>query len=718
MSNKLHFTIIGKDEFSGAFDKLKTSLPSVKTAALATGAAFVAMGTALYAATVSTAKAHDEIQKLSDKLGTSTEFLSQMAVAAEFSGVKVGVFNQGISQLQIGIGDAAQGIGTGKEAFERLSLSIHDTTGKLKTSEEMLPELADAFNGLTSATEKSELASKLFGTRGTALLQMFTKGSKGLKEMSAEADRFGVTVSGSAGRAAAGFNDSLYRMDMALTGVKNALAEKVMPTLTALQNWFADFIADNRTEIAGMAETFIKAMGWIAEKGLYAVAVLVDSFRGLEMIYKILQIGFDEFSLALVKGIQFITGKIVTLLETLNFKGIFDGAIAGAKAFERANINMAAAILETQQATKDELDAIIDEDATISKVKRITEGVKAAVADMKASIAGGGEGRDDDKEEEESIGTGTGMVPLLEREIEQLQAMYDEYRLSEMEKLDAWYAQQRDIFQGHNKQLSQLSELYQEKKREIIDEDMEAAIEQMELAQELADEDYELKLEKLDIWYEKQQLAFADNEEALAKLNKIYTKKKVKVQSSQDNDEKKKKEEFYKMLGDSARRFQTNSLQLMEVFGIKNKAIAKSMSMAMVLISGAEAFVNALATKPFIPAGLAAAAVAAVEVGGQMAIIASAHGGLDYVPSEATYLLNEGERVLAPRQNTDLTTFLEKAGEESVAGTIEGGINISILENATNADSLLSMDRRDWEDICSEQIIPAMQTLVTQGITI
>ncbi len=35
-----------------------------------------------------------------------------------------------------------------------------------------------------------------------------------------------------------------------------------------------------------------------------------------------------------------------------------------------------------------------------------------------------------------------------------------------------------------------------------------------------------------------------------------------------------------------------------------------------------------------------------------------AHGGLDYVPKEATYLLDEGERVLSPRQNKDLANFM------------------------------------------------------------
>lgn len=41
-----------------------------------------------------------------------------------------------------------------------------------------------------------------------------------------------------------------------------------------------------------------------------------------------------------------------------------------------------------------------------------------------------------------------------------------------------------------------------------------------------------------------------------------------------------------------------------------------------------------------------------------------AHGGLDYVPKESTYLLDKGERVLSPNQNQDLNNFM-KGGDKS-----------------------------------------------------
>jgi hypothetical protein len=43
------------------------------------------------------------------------------------------------------------------------------------------------------------------------------------------------------------------------------------------------------------------------------------------------------------------------------------------------------------------------------------------------------------------------------------------------------------------------------------------------------------------------------------------------------------------------------------------------------------------------------------------------HGGESYVPKEASYYLDKGERVLSPRQNKDLTTYLANR-ENTVSG--------------------------------------------------
>jgi hypothetical protein len=59
-----------------------------------------------------------------------------------------------------------------------------------------------------------------------------------------------------------------------------------------------------------------------------------------------------------------------------------------------------------------------------------------------------------------------------------------------------------------------------------------------------------------------------------------------------------------------------------------------------------------------------------------------AHGGLGYVPKEATYLLDEGEAVLSPRQNKELTKFLSENQGRRSSGDITINNNSSAIVRA------------------------------------
>lgn len=108
------------------------------------------------------------------------------------------------------------------------------------------------------------------------------------------------------------------------------------------------------------------------------------------------------------------------------------------------------------------------------------------------------------------------------------------------------------------------------------------------------------------------------------------------------------------------------------------------------------------------------AAMGAVAASG--AAVAAAHGGLTNVPNESTYLLQKGERVLSPNQNSDFTSFMKGEGEGGGSGVVIENLNISILENATNIDSLLNLSEPEVEELVAGPIIKALNTLDAQGI--
>lgn len=110
----------------------------------------------------------------------------------------------------------------------------------------------------------------------------------------------------------------------------------------------------------------------------------------------------------------------------------------------------------------------------------------------------------------------------------------------------------------------------------------------------------------------------------------------------------------------------------------------KGYALAQIFMNNKVALSEAWASAPF-PYNVPAVTMAALETGALAAAAQAitpvfsgiAHGGLDYVPKESTYLLDKGERVLSPRQNTDLTKFM--AGAQK---TNEANVNISVAVDA------------------------------------
>jgi hypothetical protein len=170
------------------------------------------------------------------------------------------------------------------------------------------------------------------------------------------------------------------------------------------------------------------------------------------------------------------------------------------------------------------------------------------------------------------------------------------------------------------------------------------------------------------------------------------------------------------------RQLAASLLSLAQAHGGALARGAQALAIAEALISAYLAGSKALASVPF-PFNLAAAA--AVTAQGLATVerirgVHIAHGGLEQVPEDATFLLQRGERVLSAPQNRDLTRFLDERGGAPGAGGAGGVVieqlTVHVLEHATNADALLAMDPAQLRQVVSERIIPMLDDLARLGI--
>lgn len=122
---------------------------------------------------------------------------------------------------------------------------------------------------------------------------------------------------------------------------------------------------------------------------------------------------------------------------------------------------------------------------------------------------------------------------------------------------------------------------------------------------------------------------------------------------------------------------------------------------AMNFMAGLNAFASTAAIPIVGPAAAPAAMAAALAVSAPLAagaitaasssLAGMAHSGLDYIPNEGTWLLDKGERVLSPAQNSDLTRFLAATNSGSAGNS--AGVKVEVI-NATGEQVKVSSERR------------------------
>lgn len=698
MANKLEFIIKLKDEFSGTLGDITSKLPSLGTMAAAAGAGIAAASVALWKMTTSAADAYDKVNDLSNRLGMTTEFISRMNYAAQMSGVTQEEMATSLRMVSVKLGEASMGAEQSKKAFDALGVSIYGADGKVRDIEEMMPDLAQGFANLDSSAQRAALAQDLFGRSGATMIPILTEGKEGLAELWKEAEKFGLVISTEAADNAAEFNDAMDRMKGAVTGVKNKLVEDLFPVFSQGMNSMANIIAENRETISRWASVAVEYLGKAAEFTAYAGGVIVDAFRGVHAIWETTKGSLASLTEYILNKLAALAGKAAGFMEAINFRGWLDGPIAKTRAFESTVTNMADAVGSVADQSAKEVGEYFD-----AGFGRATKAVGAFIDKFKEGmnqpIPEGGKGEGEGTTVSSPDKGLSDKQNAYQAAYDNLLSMHQQYTLTEEQQLQAWYDKQAEIFTGHADAMLILDETFYARQNELRAAQQEAVNAAWEEAV-LSDE------EKLSLWYERQLEMYEGNAIAKAQIDQIYDKKNKDLQKKRDDEAAKNRQAFY-----------TNMETIGRAFGKKAFALAQMIAVPEAIINAYRAASNALADVRPYPLNIVAAAAALAQGFVQVANIRSvasgiAHGGMEYVPKEQTYLLDRGERVLSPRQNEDLTAFLE--GQASGGVTIES-LSLHILENATNLDALRSMDKADWQDIVYERIIPALKDLKVAG---
>lgn len=203
----------------------------------AVGAAISVAGAGIALAVRGQLDAADEMSKASQKFGVPIETLSKLKYAADLSDVSLETLGKSFGRLSKDMVAAGGGNKAAAEKFADIGVAVKDATGKIRPSEAVMSDIADVMAKMPDGAEKTALALNLFGKSGAELIPLLNGGGAAMREMMAEADALGLTISEKTGKDAEAFNDNLTRLQMAFRGLATEITAALLPAMLTLSEW-------------------------------------------------------------------------------------------------------------------------------------------------------------------------------------------------------------------------------------------------------------------------------------------------------------------------------------------------------------------------------------------------------------------------------------------------------------------------------------------------
>jgi hypothetical protein len=482
-------------------------------------------------------------------------------------------------------------------------------------------QLADKFASTADGAGKTAAAVKLLGKSGDEMIPFLNQGSDAIRELMEESKLFGHEISGGTAKSAEEFNDNMTRMGKIIQGVVNEVMSQLLPSMAEYSAWLIKVIKENgivQGSVSTLIDTF-KVLKFVMDSIIYTVKLVYDAFVLLgNYIGSAVSAWID--GLKIFGGALQDIGAIIKAVFSGDFSDarvLFDGLLSHLKSnFE----NFKSGLFSIGQGVKADWEKLWKDMANGPAALLIFQGPTIGAPKVEP------------------------IAPLKQ----QLQLNSTQTENKSVNNNDAIKAFEIER-QMQQEQLSGIAALVAEEENR-----------------------YERRLTQIGKLNLEEEDALRVSEIA----NKTHTEAIRKM--------------YAQNLAQGVSTAFGNMAAAAQAFGKKGFAAFKAFATAQALVntySSAVAAYNAMAGIPFVgPALAVAAAAAAIAAGiGNVAQIQStnppgqAHAGLTYVPAEQTYVLSQGERVLAPKQNEDFTNFMANQGGN-------GQSNPTVLAVSINMD--------------------------------
>lgn len=402
--------------------KLKSGIRTAAKVGTAAVVAFtgatVAAGTALVNGVTNLSEYGDNIDKMSQKLGVSSEAYQKWDYVLGQAGTSMDNMAMGLKTLTNKMDDAKNGSEDALAMFEKLGISLEDLEGM--TREDLFEAAIAGFQGMADSTERAALANDLFGRSGQELAPLFNTTTEETKELLKASEDLGFVLSEETVKASADYQDALDTMQRTMGGVKNNLLAEFMPSITTVMDGITKLFSGNSSEGLGLINNGIRnitkkitqALPEIIKIGSEVVSTLVEAF--MMSLPEIVEMGTSiivTLAEGIVENMDYIVEAGASILESILgaipefisslvsqiptiFESIVNAVLESAASLLEAIVTLVTTIAETL-ASPDAITSIVQSglnlllglvDGILSAIPKIIEAIPQIVTGIISAI--------------------------------------------------------------------------------------------------------------------------------------------------------------------------------------------------------------------------------------------------------------------------------------------------------------------------------------------
>ncbi|MBD3675605.1 MAG: hypothetical protein HUJ26_19000 [Planctomycetaceae bacterium] len=224
----------------------------------------------------------DATAKLATQIGITGQTLREYQAVAAKSGVENEEFAETMKEMNMRIGEAfAEGGGSAFEAFQQLGLDAAQL--QAMGPDKALLAIADAISQVDSSAQQLQLADKMFGDAGKALLPMLREGSDGINRMRESYVELAGTMSPEDFKAIENANDSTRGLWTSIKSVADQFAAYLAPAVQAVSEMMTEWLTDTVKNTGDVRQQFGTVSGLVGLLG-DTITSVYGAWKGAQSI--------------------------------------------------------------------------------------------------------------------------------------------------------------------------------------------------------------------------------------------------------------------------------------------------------------------------------------------------------------------------------------------------------------------------------------------------